>query len=179
MGSPNATNKEAWHALRRLGIIKLSPEQASRIPGPPSIPYDGHPDIFQGGIEMFHQLHCLYHLRMLIYAKEPAVFYGKDSTVDEDAAHVGKYLSSLSGNETTGTRVLTDADHCIDHLRQAIMCAGSAEIITFRRDAKNRIMPNFDGPKVCRKFEPLRRWAEENKAWNFTPDGPEEHIDEF
>lgn len=104
---------------------------------------------------MFHQLHCLYHLRMLIYAEKPEVYYGRDSTVDEQAAHT---------------------DHCIDHLRQAIMCTGSAEIITFRRDSKNRIMPNFDGPRVCRRFEPLREWAEENKAWNFTPEGPEEDL---
>ncbi|KAK0622493.1 hypothetical protein B0T14DRAFT_427193, partial [Immersiella caudata] len=164
MGSPNATNRAAWHALRRLGIVKLSPEQASRIPGPPSIPYEGYPDVWQGGIEMFHQLHCLYHLRMLIYAKEPAVFYGRDSTVDEEAAHAA---------------LTRHSDHCIDHLRQAIMCAGSAEVITFRRDSKNSIVPNFDGPKVCRKFEPLAKWAEDNKAWNNTPDGPEEHIDEF
>jgi hypothetical protein len=59
------------------------------------------------------------------------------------------------------------------------MCTGSVEIITFRRDSKNRTMPNFDGPKVCRKFEPLRKWAEENKAWNFTPEGLEEDMDQY
>lgn len=54
------------------------------------------------------------------------------------------------------------------------MCQGSTDIITFRRDWKDRIVPNFDGPHVCRKYEPLAKWAEENRAWNFTPEGPEE-----
>ena len=98
MGSPNATNHEAWRAIRRLGIIKLSSKQASRVPGPPSIPYPGHPDVWQGGIEMFHQLHCLYHLRMLIYAKKPEVYYGRDSTVDEQAAHTGEQSCSRGGS---------------------------------------------------------------------------------
>jgi hypothetical protein len=108
---------------------------------------------------------------MLIYAKVPEVYYGRDSTVDEQAAHVGELiLLSLQVTKLTGC----GPDHCIDHLRQTIMCHGSTDIIPFRRDWKDRNLPRFNGPHVCRKYEPLRAWAEEHKAWNFTPEGEEE-----
>lgn len=99
MGSPNETNKAAWHEITRLGIIKLTTEQNSRL-SRSSIQYTGHPDLWQGGVEMFHQLHCLSHLRMLIYAEQPEVYFGRDSTVDEQAAHVGSSPLLMNfGNE--------------------------------------------------------------------------------
>jgi hypothetical protein len=78
-----------------VGIIKINNEQNSLLPKS-SIQYDGYPEYWQGGIEMFHQLHCLYHLRMLIYDETPDVYYGRDSTIDEPAAHVGVYFPSWS-----------------------------------------------------------------------------------
>jgi hypothetical protein len=53
------------------------------------------------------------------------------------------------------------------------MCQGSTDIITFRKDDKGRTVPNFNGPHVCRKYEPIADWARTHKAWNMTPEGDE------
>lgn len=77
-----------------VGIIKLDDEQMLRLPGS-SVRFHDEPRFWLAGFEMYHQLHCLHHLRMLLWAKEPTIFYGRDSTVDKEAAHLGKRTSRL------------------------------------------------------------------------------------
>ncbi|EXJ54777.1 hypothetical protein A1O7_10118 [Cladophialophora yegresii CBS 114405] len=154
-GAPNETNTAAWKEISHLGIIKLDDSQISQL-SQPTIRYNRDPRYSAGAIEMFHNLHCLHHLRMHVWAEQPEVFYGRDPTKDEAAAHI---------------------DHCIDHIRQALMCQGSTDIITFRKDHKDRTVPNFDGPHVCRKYEPIAQWARDHKAWNMTPEGDDDDED--
>ena len=44
-----------------VAVIKLSPEEASRLPAPTD-PLYGDPGFFAGNVEVIHQLHCLVSL---------------------------------------------------------------------------------------------------------------------
>lgn len=66
-------------------------------------------------------------------------------------------------------------DHCIDYLRQVIICHGDVGIVPFRRtDGINQdvFVARFDAVRSCRKYEPLLAWVDKNQAGNNTPDGP-------
>ena len=40
-------------------MIKLSAEEVAKLPNPTTIYHDDDEDYFVGGVEMWHQLHCL------------------------------------------------------------------------------------------------------------------------
>ena len=67
-------------------------------------------------------------------------------------------------------------DHCLDYLRQTMMCHGDTGLISFRIDAGD-YQPVFNITRVCRKYDPLRDWAGQHRLGDFTPDGrlPLEH----
>lgn len=59
-------------------------------------------DTFKHRIEMFHTLHCVNHLRRAYY---PEIYFPKTAPKMPDYA-------------------LMHRDHCIEHVRQYIMCHG-------------------------------------------------------
>jgi hypothetical protein len=71
-----------------VGIVKLDDNQISQL-SQPTIRYTRDPRYSAGAIEMFHNLHCLHHLRMHVWAEQPEIFHGRDPTKDEGAAHIG------------------------------------------------------------------------------------------
>lgn len=88
----------------------------------------------------------------------------------------GWVCESMHTTGEIGILVLTcSRDHCIDYLRQVLMCHGDIGIITFRygRDGRS-YRPNFNVTRTCRKFEPLLQWSDSHQAGNATPDGSED-----
>lgn len=66
------------------------------------------------------------------------------------------------------------ADHCIDLLRQAIMCTGDMGLMTYNwvLDAP-AMFPDFDTKHRCRNFDKLLKWGERtmidktpSQGWN-------------
>lgn len=53
-------------------------------------------------------------------------------------------------------------DHCIDYLRQVLMCHGDVTPIThFYHETRMRnFWPNFTVPHTCRKWDKIVAWAE-------------------
>ncbi|KAJ7202038.1 hypothetical protein GGX14DRAFT_399612 [Mycena pura] len=51
-------------------------------------------------------------------------------------------------------------DHCIDWIRQALMCAGDTSVIVWQWDpAQNKTTFQGDVAHTCRNFEKLREWG--------------------
>jgi hypothetical protein len=67
------------------------------------------------------------------------------------------------------------SDHCIDHLRQVLMCNADVSILTFRYRPGGKkgkeYWPNFNIIRTCRKWEPLVEWADAHKVGNYIPGG--------
>jgi hypothetical protein len=94
-------------------------------------------------VEVFHQLHCLNLMRQNNYKSHYKAMGG--DTADEP--------HDLSGH----------IDHCIDALRQFIMCQGDVNVFAFRYPfGDNDPWPDYTTPHVCRNFESLRTWAIEH-----------------
>jgi hypothetical protein len=67
-------------------------------------------------------------------------------------------------------------EHCIDHLRQSLMCTGDMTLIkTFWIEKRQRIMADFNNDHMCRNFDALKSWsrsrnAEANSPWRENAD---------
>ncbi len=57
-------------------------------------------------------------------------------------------------------------DHCIEYLRQSIMCQGDLNIMPFTLDSEGFYRPQFDNLHRCRKFDKIYQWAMDNQAGN-------------
>jgi hypothetical protein len=92
---------------------------------------------------MFHQLHCLNFLR---FAYEPSTVV--DMAPDEVAYH---------------------RDHCLDYIRQALMCAGDSTFEPLHKAGIN----GMGAVHRCRNFERMFTWAYEHRSDTVGKDAPD------
>ena len=56
-------------------------------------------------------------------------------------------------------------EHCVDVIRQRLMCTADASVVTFRWvKGLSTPYPNFHTGHMCRNYEGLLDWAQERKA---------------
>lgn len=136
---------ETFSTANKLGIIELPPWG----PRGESLAHAG------GGIGMFHQLHCLSMLRMGLqkFASPPPPYSSSHPYVPtgDDKAHWG---------------------HCLDYIRQGILCSADPTIELPRYDngsvAKDVERYGVDGVRdlrVCRDEEHLWEMARAHGVW--------------
>jgi hypothetical protein len=137
------------------------------------LPHDNSTYVVTLGV--FHQLHCVNHLRQALYPDEyPELWEHKaDGTVDHGtirALHRGKFFEP----KFPAIR-LADAfqDHCIDILRQTLMCHGDVSPTPFfYRASDDNVYSVLANTHMCRDFDKIKDWALERQltswAWGLT-----------
>ncbi|KAL4263319.1 ustYa family protein [Pleurotus pulmonarius] len=146
-GPPTDAMDEAWRDLYERGVSYLLPEEANRLKEP-TIHATGS-NVYIGGLDVFHQLHCLDMVRMAVYpARYPS---GHHHTM-----HLKRSGSMAHPN-------ISDAEHlrhCINSVRQSLMCSSDISVNLFYNPRKERRpFPRFDQLHTCRNFGKLREWA--------------------
>ncbi|KAL7910459.1 hypothetical protein GGI35DRAFT_493061 [Trichoderma velutinum] len=141
MGGWNNETNHAWESILDAGLIRLTPDQASKLPYKTAKnPHD--PSTYVGILEVFHQLHCLNYIRHGYYIPEQRDLYpdpGKDAT---------------------------HADHCFDFLRQNLMCWSDTDIASISWDSKENVyVPEHDPIKRCANFDLIHQWAKRKENW--------------
>jgi len=149
-GYPTPEIDAAWRELD-VGPIRLTREQILMIgkEDTPSIVKYREED--GGGymaiLEFTHHLHCLNMLRKYTYHE-----------------HYGKFF-----------RTQSDLDHCVEMLRQNILCSADVGMITFEWVRGSiRPYPNFNTPHQCRNWEKIRDWGIQNAVHI-----PMDHVSRF
>jgi len=95
---------------------------------------------YRVAIEVFHQLHCLNLLRQANYKSHYSPLGGDVSAENED----------LHGH----------LNHCIDALRQFVMCQSDVNVFPFRFPFNDGDpWPDYETQHVCRNFDGIKRWA--------------------
>lgn len=108
------------------------------------------------GVEVFHQLHCLNLLRKTSHFNFD--YYFKQGHVEfSDSSKMLKMHTA----------------HCLDALRQSIMCKADVTPIPLvwvdhrpwmkERDENPFSLPNFQNKHKCRNFDAVRTWFIENQ----------------
>ncbi|KXX77723.1 hypothetical protein MMYC01_204874 [Madurella mycetomatis] len=139
INKPSPELDAAWTELLQYSNVRLTEAEVdtiapdrkqSAIPLP-----DGG---YFGMLTIHHELHCVKHLHRFIYADY--------------------YFPELSSEEL-GRRKL-HMEHCLDLLRQSIMCHADVQPITMRW-AKSVPVPgaNYSTPHNCYNWEAVNNWA--------------------
>ncbi|KAF2399115.1 ATP-dependent DNA helicase [Trichodelitschia bisporula] len=93
-------------------------------------------------VDMFHQLHCLERIRMDIIS--------------------APFMYQLNPNRTDQHPWTRHTLHCVDYLRQAVMCNGDVTLVSTGKDLEFDHSP----PRQCRDFEAISKWVLDHK-WEY------------
>ncbi|WYZ44001.1 hypothetical protein EsH8_VII_000437 [Colletotrichum jinshuiense] len=156
MGYPTTDGKtdKLWSDLYNFGISKISKEEAKKLPSP-TIAIPGTED-YLIELDVWHELHCLNDLRKLLY---PEVYGGLLE------------VTMPNGTINRDTEAFRHWDHCVDSLRQALMCHADVSPIPFHINvpANFGIFPRLATTHTCKNFTKIQQWAMDRWAgdWDF------------
>ncbi|KAF7345303.1 hypothetical protein MSAN_01907000 [Mycena sanguinolenta] len=139
-----------WSDLYNFGVSRITKEEAARLPNKThAIP--GDPGHYIAELDVFHNLHCLNKVRMAL-----------------DPDYYPDWRISTSNNHISAQKHATEhISHCIDWLRQSIMCHVDTSVIVWQWDSKaneSRVKGNV--AHTCRKFDKITEWAKERVLVN-------------
>lgn len=121
------------------------------------------------------QIHCLDLIRQYTYFDyySNPQHQGKSFRDSPETlrVHVGRYQNFALEFRNTG---LYKTDHCIDMIRQALLCYGDTNVVAFDWMEGERLpIPNFSTRHKCRRIEPLMDYI----SSHLDGDEPEKPID--
>ncbi|KAK7052482.1 hypothetical protein R3P38DRAFT_2860578 [Favolaschia claudopus] len=131
---PSPALDQAWSDLYNFGISQIPKSQAVLLPNK-THPIPGDPLNYIAELDVFHNLHCLNMIRKGLHTE----YYNDAPEIEH-------------------------LDHCIDWIRQALMCAGDTSVIVWQWDPKkNQTIFQGDVAHTCRNFDKLRDWGKHHK----------------
>ncbi|KAH7134929.1 hypothetical protein B0J11DRAFT_424681, partial [Dendryphion nanum] len=164
-GSSTDDLDKMWDDLYGTARTLIDAHSAERLPNKTVRVNSGiHEGEYIVQFEVFHQLHCLNSLRKSIY---------RDRFPE---------MNVLNADMTVNKTNVNHYEHCLDRIRQGIMC--HADVATIHWDWKdgsqlpfpipagrNGInMINMETTHVCRDFERIKRWAMERNLDDWDKD---------
>ncbi|KAF2438300.1 hypothetical protein P171DRAFT_504424, partial [Karstenula rhodostoma CBS 690.94] len=144
-GTPRAELEEAWHDLLQNDNILVPRTELDALNLRSVYSRDGSRGV--ASLSAFHSLHCLKLVRRMIY---------------KEHYHAGKSAKDMQ-------RQLKHADHCIEYMRETLMCKPDISLVTFHwindtaqhpDDLTGYYPTNFDASQhECFDWELLNDWA--------------------
>ncbi|KAE8336292.1 hypothetical protein BDV24DRAFT_168432 [Aspergillus arachidicola] len=138
-GPPRPELEEAWSHLLQYSNVRLTLDEMKQIdPGRK----DDAIELPDGGyfatLQVWHELHCVKHLHRFVYAEV--------------------YFSDLSQAQRADRQI--HLEHCLDTLRQGIMCRADISPITMRWGHKQAMpLGNFSSPHTCVAWDLITEWS--------------------
>ncbi|MCJ1360357.1 MAG: hypothetical protein MMC33_010362 [Icmadophila ericetorum] len=128
---------EAWTDLTSRNHVRLSDEDLRAINQTSiSLGSGGH----LGMLGVYHELHCVKWIRW--------------------ALDQARYKHILSDQEIID--LPTHINHCVDIVRQSIMCRANTAIVTYSWIKESRVpKTNFHGYSQCMDWDKFEAWADE------------------
>ncbi|KUJ23458.1 uncharacterized protein LY89DRAFT_183107 [Mollisia scopiformis] len=91
-------------------------------------------------LNVHHQLHCLNAIRKMTY-------------ID--------YYTALGQHESHAL-AKNHVDHCIEMLRQSLICYADISVMPYIKDGEGHVRPDFDVAMQCRDYDRIVKWNWEN-----------------
>ncbi|KAH8898706.1 hypothetical protein GQ53DRAFT_816937 [Thozetella sp. PMI_491] len=137
IGPPSQIVDDAWHNLTGERDFLITEGEAKELwPDNHETHWHFKKKGYSIGLDLFHTLHCLDSLRRYYY---PEYYYGQTELDEDQVTHRG---------------------HCINQIRQYIMCAGDMTAYGtryFKNPGRN--YADSDVVHTCRNFGKLREWT--------------------
>lgn len=142
----NPDSDDAWSAIMPAGdgfVVVKDPQRYGLQPGK---------DSDQGSlydISVFHQLHCLKHIRTYLYTTlEVAQKNAHDDATEKFLNHPDEHVF-----------------HCFDYIRQALMCNAdmTVEWPRVEEDGSRFAVDGWGIDHQCKDWDSVMAWMEENR----------------
>jgi hypothetical protein len=134
-GKPRPELDEAWSELLKYSNVRVSADDLRKINRNSIELADGSGD-YMAGLDVHHSLHCLKYIRQYLY---PDYYNITDPNIPD---HL---------------------DHCLDNLRELVMCKADISLYTYDWiDNYRKPYPNFNIQHECRNFDAVNDWAKEH-----------------
>ncbi|KIN09130.1 hypothetical protein OIDMADRAFT_108896 [Oidiodendron maius Zn] len=138
VGPPNEEIDSAWKTLLKGRYFKVTEEEAEMTFGKPHGLYN-HPNIgYLMGLDVYHSLHCVEQLRR---ALDRDHYFNKETKMAyPDRGH---------------------RDHCLDHIRQQLMChADLTPIPVIWYEGHRRSFVQSDVVHTCRNWDRVQEFMD-------------------
>jgi hypothetical protein len=128
------------------------------------------PKEFGGGYlawaEVNHQLHCLNLMRKAIYWD---YYVEKEHEFQRERSEVFWHLGTVIQNDNFGmTTNLGIPDHCVEMLRQILMCNADTGVQLHHWVKGNPTpIPNSNTWHQCKNFDSILKWTQDNQLPEF------------
>jgi len=149
-GAPSPAVDAAWDRISDLRPLRIFEDDLAKIgkePRPSLAKYQPeHGGGYIATLEIAHHMHCLNMLRKNTYWDYYAPL---DESYQQDPDFYHVHL-----------------DHCIELLRQSLMCTADVGLITFDWVADHRRpWPDFSTQHRCRNYDAIVDWNQERSVW--------------
>ncbi|OAA56509.1 hypothetical protein LEL_10959 [Akanthomyces lecanii RCEF 1005] len=134
----------AWDNITDGGAIGITKEQWEAVNEyhdyPVLLEKDYGTGQYLASLDVFHQLHCVDLLRKATHRE----YYDK---------HEGSFAGAPE-NVVQG-----HLQHCVEMLRQTLMCHGDISLLTYNWvEGRSMPHPNFNTVHTCKKWDTLIKW---------------------
>ncbi|KAF2169662.1 hypothetical protein M409DRAFT_20077 [Zasmidium cellare ATCC 36951] len=137
---PSPEVDAAWDDLEWIGRFYVTDEEVVKLGKDPSITVKSprHPGKNIAIVTVFHELHCLNSLRKALY---PEYYFGTPRTDEIYWSHIY---------------------HCIDAIRQSLMCNADVDVTTCHWvETQEAPYADLSKNQVCRDFDAIKSWQNE------------------
>ncbi|KAI0898665.1 hypothetical protein F4806DRAFT_459218 [Annulohypoxylon nitens] len=136
-GPPSKQLDDAWNKLVDQPMILVNNETLQAF-DPTSKPSKGTNGHYYATVEVYHQLHCLDITRKFIWRDH----YQHVDTFQDPPEMIWEHV-----------------DHCIDLLRQVLMCNGDVGLIFYTDVGKRQPVARVSTMHMCRNFSEITDWV--------------------
>ncbi|KAJ5113792.1 hypothetical protein N7456_002326 [Penicillium angulare] len=134
VGDPSPELESAWEEIMGAVNIFITAEEERGLGE--DLYMDPATNLYMAEPTVFHDLHCLNMIRKNLY-------YYWDYYPHNNRSILKPHL-----------------DHCIDSIRQSIMCTGDMTMAPIIWDFnKGRFIPDFEVHHTCRDYDALKEWT--------------------
>ncbi|KAH8699312.1 tat pathway signal sequence [Talaromyces proteolyticus] len=136
-GPPRPEQDAAWEDLLRYNNLRIQKEDLEKA-NTTSVPLNDDQGGYLATLDVFHTLHCVNKIRKSYYSD----YYHDPNPLVDQQEHF---------------------DHCIDLLRQVIMCHGDISLHTYEwKDDYRWPWPSMRTEHQCRNWDKLMVWSKEH-----------------
>ncbi|PQE26945.1 tat pathway signal sequence protein [Rutstroemia sp. NJR-2017a BVV2] len=174
-GAPSNETDQAWKNLVEddMGAFSISAKLFQQVN--PSletgvrVPYESK-DKYVATFDVVHKLHCLVSellqisspLRYLLPASELTLMC---QNLIRQSFYPDRYPDYQGFHGHTSEEVQAHREHCIEQIRQSLMCSGDLSILTYNWVKGERMpKPNFKTVHACQNWDHMVGWARENSV---------------
>ncbi|CAK4034791.1 Hypothetical predicted protein [Lecanosticta acicola] len=144
-GPPSKEIDDAWHELLHGEFPVMTDEEAAPFrPDLTTIPSTGR---YHFEPDMFHTLHCVNALRLEV----------SKSLYNVSTSH---HHGDVKGISFPDGWDVVHMEHCMDRIRQSIMCHGDLTPSPLYFWPGFKIALGRTGAHTCRKWQPIREWMD-------------------